>query len=229
MLVGMTVEVIIPWRGGCPHREAALEFTLGWWHELGFEPTIGTAVDDGGWRKADCVNPYVEASTADVIVVADGDCLAVGMREAIGHVEAGRAWAMPFGVVWRLAPHVTTEVLEGQRAWSSTRPPDLCDRPRRGMPGGGLVVARRDVMIEAPMDRRFVGWGGEDHSWGMAMGCLFGRPLRIQSPLVHLWHPPQPRENRTYGSVADKALRLEYRRAMRDQDAMRAVLAAAGG
>lgn len=75
------------------------------------------------------------------------------------------------------------------------------------------------------MDPRFAGWGQEDHSWGLALFSVAGHPFRGKSHLWHLWHPPQERFSRRYGSQEGRALWLRYSAASRlGPDAMRDLL-----
>jgi hypothetical protein len=62
------------------------------------------------------------------------------------------------------------------------------------------------------------------NSWGLALRCLYGPPVRLSAPLWHLWHPPQPRLNRGTGSEAGLALYKRYSRAKRRPEQMRALI-----
>jgi hypothetical protein len=132
---------------------------------------------------------------------------------------------VPHRNVRRLTRAVTGEVLAGRMAPPTVGELGLADRERPGLPGGGITVIERAAALEVPMDPRFVGWGGEDHAWGMALRLLAGRPWRGVEPLVHLWHPPQARLDRVHGSSAERDLRLRYRAVIRDRAGMRALLA----
>jgi N-terminal domain of galactosyltransferase len=87
----------------------------------------------------------------------------------------------------------------------------LCvERPYKGLMGGGIVVAGREVVEQVPFDPRFTGWGHEDTAWAIAVSCLAGPPKRSQAPLVHLHHPPPERMTRGRGSPANVRLRRRY-------------------
>lgn len=101
---------------------------------------------------------------------------------------------------------------------------ELIEPPYLGTEGGGIVVLRRELYEACPLDPRFVGWGSEDDSWGMALRTLHGPPLRIRQPLVHLYHPPQPRATRSWGSVEGRTLRKRYARASGNPSAMRSLI-----
>jgi hypothetical protein len=214
----VSIEVVIPWRGGDPHRQAALEHILGWWgqHDL---PVTVAGLPDGPWVKTLAVTPAVAASTAEVIVVADADVICDGIGDAIREVRSGSAWAVPHGTVHRLDQPSTAAVLAGADPADGA----CIERPYKGFPGGGMVVLPRDVFLDAPLPY-VEGWGQEDQCFSIALTALYGKPWRGSAPLFHLWHPPQPRQNRGIGS--DESLRLfrRYKTARHDPDRMRALI-----
>lgn len=217
----MTVEVVIPWSGDCPDRRAALHWVLGMYRRQHPRWRITISHWSGpNWCKARAVMPAVEASVADVIVMADADVWCDGTRLAVRAVRAGAAWAIPHMLVHRLTPEATHVVLDGGE-------PDLTalvQRPYRGTPAGGLLVMRRDTFLDVPLDPRFIGWGQEDESHGIALQCLYGSPWRGGKPLVHLWHEPQHRDSRKVGSLTGARLRRRYALARTNPAAMRSIL-----
>lgn len=150
--------------------------------------------------------PEIRSSDAEIVVVADADVWTDGLSAAVTAVKDGAPWAMPHTEVHRLSK-------DGR---------GLAQEPYRGALGGGIVVAPRQTLLDIPLDPRFVGWGQEDHSWGLALTTLAGIPWRGEATLTHFWHPPQERITRKYGSVESKALYLRYVTAARtDPRAMR--------
>ena len=143
------VEVLIPWAGSCPYRLKALEFT----RRQDPWPVVVCSVD-GPWSKGAALRPAIEASSADILVVADADCLTSGLPSAIEAVEAGAAWSIPHRRVLRLSEESTAHYM----ATGEVRHP-LDRRAYTGMAGGGFVVARREVIASIPPDPRFTGWG----------------------------------------------------------------------
>lgn len=181
---------------------------------------------DGPWCKAAAVNPAVEASSADIVVVNDADCWTPSLVEAVAAVKDGAAWGMPHYKVFRLSEQSTTRLIEGAgwEEFTRNRKGLLSRRAYPAVWGGGIVVARRDVLLEARMDPRFLDWGNEDTSWARALSCLFGDGWRGSAPLLHLWHPPEPRIADDRGSPEGWQLFLRYNKARRDPVAMRALL-----
>lgn len=210
-----SVECIVPLRLTCPHRERAWRWVR---ERLPYPHRVGAGGEP--WVKALAVMPAVSASSAEIVCVHDADVWCEGLADAIQAVRDGAPWARPHKGVFRLSEAGTERFMAGH----SCEEVPLEERPYRGVAGGGVIVARRETLLEVVCDPRFVGWGQEDASWAMALDTLAGRHWRGKSQLVHLYHPPQERMDRKYGSVASKALWRRYCAANDDPDAMRALI-----
>ncbi|MEU3020076.1 hypothetical protein ABZ635_22075 [Nocardiopsis sp. NPDC007018] len=188
------------------------------WTATGHEVVVGE--HEGPWCKARAVADGLSRASGNILVVADADVWSPGWGDAVDLVQAGVPWAMPHGPVRRLTHAATQEVLDGHDPHADM---DLTQRPYEGWPGGGLVALTRDAYEVAPLDPRFVGWSGEDESWAHALRALAGEGWRGNAPLWHLWHPPQERMSRRWGSTAARALASRYARA-RTPGRMRALV-----
>ena len=218
----MGVAVIVPRTPGQPARDAAWSWVRARYLERHPDYELVEAHGPAEpWVKANLVNPAVAATTADIVVVADADCWTDHLELAVAAVERGYPWAIPHRRVHRLTEAATELVLAGGRL---DRHLELDEPPYVGCPAGGIFAARRDVLLDVPLDPRFVGWGGEDRSHGWALRILYGGPWRHDGPLWHLWHPPQPRQSRNVGTAANHELRARYESVRRDAAAMRRLL-----
>lgn len=213
----MTASVVIPWRSDCPHRKAALAWTVERWRTAGYEPLLG-GVPPGPWCKAAAVADALPRAAEAVLIVADADVWCDGVDDAVAAVLAGAPWAIPHRKVRRLSQHATAGVLAGGPLVD-----ELVQPAYTGFEGGGMVVLPRALYERAPLDHRFAGWGQEDEAWALALRALAGPPWRGEAPLWHLWHPPQARDSRRWGSPASRALHARYRTA-RTPEAMAALL-----
>lgn len=213
-----SVEVVVPLAGDCSHRLRAWE----WCSDRLPLPPIVADPAEGPWVKALAVMPAVLASTADVIVMADADVWVPNLPEAVEAVQQGMEWAVPHRGVHRLTREGTAALYSGSD-WATL---PLDQNPYLGVEGGGALVARREVLIDVPLDPRFIGWGSEDESWGVALRELHGPPWRPtgHAPLIHLWHPPQARRSRARGSAENWALRRRYMQARNNSVAMRRIV-----
>jgi len=210
------VSVIVPWSHGCPHREAAFDYILRRWRRLSMPLEVGHPSGDT-WCKAEAVTDALSRSDADILVIADADVWTPGVRKAIKKVESGAPWAIPHRTVYRLSRLSTKRVLSGS-ALDESLPTD--EEPYVGIEGGGVVVLPRSTYLSVPLDPRFRGWGQEDESWALALRTLVGEPWRGADPLFHLWHPPQKRLNRRFGSHESRDLFNRYRLASGRPDMM---------
>lgn len=219
----MTVEVII----GChvdddDHRRAARDWITGWYGGRGYPITVVEATATP-WCKADAYNDPVAASTAEVVVLADADSFVPHTALQWATDQAQRVgWAAPFTRVRRLSQSATATTLATDPA-TTDRPPatDAEADVHDALPGGGIVVMRRDLAVACgPFDPRFRGYGGEDYALGCAARTLAG-DYAAQHPgaLWHLWHPRAPGATRN-----TKALAARYRMAKFDVSATHALI-----
>lgn len=214
-------RVVIPWRGGCPYREANLGHVLNWWatNHPQWPVTLGVPDTDGPWCKAHAIHQAGPFGDALVIVVADADVICPDVAEAVAAVTKSGSWAVPHRTVCRMTYTATAAtVADGAPL------PDLRAGRRAlaghvieaytGTPGGGITAIHSRVLDDVPMDPRFVGWGQEDQAWSLALSRLAGAPWRGQGTLWHLWHPPQQRVTRGVGSPENLALLNRYKAAV---------------
>jgi hypothetical protein len=219
----MSVAVVVPYNPGQEDRDVIWSWMRERWAQHHPDwPIIEGRCDGQGWSKGAAVADALTRTTAEILVVIDADLWIDNLPDAVAAVEAGAGWVMPQKLVHRLHPRATAAVLAGGPFVS--KPQTWVQKPYSCVEGGGVVVLRRETYQQVPIDPRFVGWGGEDISWGWALRTLIGAPIRLDGDLWHLWHEPQARRNRRRGSEASEALAGRYRRALRQPDAMRALL-----
>lgn len=195
------MDVVIPWRAGCPHRRAALGWVTARHEDVGRTVHVGWM--SGDWCKARAVQNGMPRS--GVVVVSDADVWCDGLDQAIQAVEDGAPWAVPHTSVKRLDEASTAAVLDGGPLGGT-----LDQKRYLGKAGGGIVVTTVDVWRSIPMDPRFVGWGQEDLSWAVALERLAGPMWRGDADLWHLWHPPQDRASRHHGTAGGVQLYRRY-------------------
>ena len=215
------VSVIVPWQPGCPHREASWRYIKEWFriNAPSSWQIIEAQHDSQPFNKAQAIREGFAKSFGKIVVVHDSDLFSPGLFEAVNLVSKRHAWAIPHTLVYRLTPEATKHVLDGkpwEQHYETTH-----EKPYKGVIGGGVVVLKRDLFEKCPPDNRFVGWGGEDEAWGYALRLVSNQnPARGKAPLIHLWHPPQERLTRAYGSLESKQLIDRYRQASRRRAAM---------
>jgi hypothetical protein len=222
-------SVLIPFTGACAHRRAALAWVRARYAQkhpewqVRSQADLGSSASNGrteaGFCKAALVKSLIEASDAEIVIVADADVWCEGLSEAVEAVQGSAMWAMPHHNLHRLTREATEAVLAGADPFTAES-----EKPYKAMIGGGMVVLRRDVALAVPLDPRFIGWGGEDQAWGLALRRLYGPPWRGTEPMVHLWHPRQWRRTEMGGSWANEELRSRYVAALLSETGMRELL-----
>lgn len=215
----MSVAVVVPFTSDEPWRARARDHTVGWYRDRGYTAVEGACGPP--WRKAAAVADALDRTAADVLVVADADCLS-RPGGAVTAVHRGAPWAIPHLMVHRLDVDATEAVYAGADPAATT---GRTQRPYKGFAGGGIVIVSRSVYERVPLDPRFEGWGGEDSSWAMALTCMVGPPVRFDHDLFHLWHPPASRTLHRWGSAASRTLEIRYKRAARNRRQMADLLA----
>lgn len=227
----MSVAVIVPRSpGSCSHRDRAWEWLERRWGALHptWQTVEGTAPHDR-WCKAEAVADALTRTDAGVLVICDADLVVdpATLARSVDAVQIAGGWAVPYHRVFRLNPAATADALEADPTGPLDLPTDrrnLARVPYSSRPGGGVFVVTRSAYLAAGgFDPRFVGWGGEDISIGLALRTLAGPHTRIRGDLFHLWHPTQP--DRRPGSRGNHAaLERRYRAANDDPAAMRALI-----
>jgi hypothetical protein len=179
------------------------------------------------WCKAVPAMRGVQRSQADIIVMADADVFVDqdAIAEAVSAVHGGAVWAVPHSHVFRLTESASEAYRNGERADYKRLP--LAQPVYRGIEGGGVLVIQRKAFLHCPLDPRFVGWGQEDHSLGLALQKLYGSCWRGNADLVHQWHPEPPRMDRKRGSPENWSLFRRYCRARASREAMESLISEA--
>jgi hypothetical protein len=208
------IAVLIPFGNSTPWRQRALEYTKAWYSENLENARIVLGQETDPWCKARAVGDAFSRSSEPIVIVADADCVAPGVKQAVLAVRQGAAWAMPHLKVYRMSQVATNEIYRGAPPGSLTGKNLWLDQsPYKGYEGGGITVLRREVYLNCPLDPAFMGWGQEDEAWAMALNGLHGAPWRGRAPLYHLWHEKPPRKSRYVGSDASMARLQEYKEA----------------
>lgn len=218
----MSIDVIIPWGGDCPYRKMNLEWVADRWRRRAFNVIVG-AQRGGPWSKAVAIADALRHSSADVLVITDGDVWVDDAVEWAYHLDDDDEldWVCPFRKVRRLGAAATSKVLAGGPFDGKLERSEY-----DAVQGGGITVIRRAVYDNVPLDPRFAGCGQEDDSWGIALRFLYQRHRQGHDTLWHLWHPPEDRSSVRPECREVRALRQRYilARKTKSEPVMRALL-----
>jgi len=230
-----SVAVLIPFNSDEPWRLRALEYVRAWYEKRfpEWEVLVGSdGTHRAGWIKALAVNDAVARTDAEVLVVADADCVCDGVEQAVEAVQTGQArWAVPHLSIRRLTQESTEYVYEGN---PPSVPLSTVCKVYSAVLGGGITAIDRATYNEVPLDPRFHMTHGEDVAWATALKTLAGKPYRPhvksnanraeQAPydLYHLYHPPIPPLGMKY--EANSNLAKKYQHAARLAEQMRLLI-----
>lgn len=182
----------------------------------------------GEWSKGEAIaNACAQVlHRPAAYVLADADSFLedpAELRRALELVTTGAAsWVVPHHEVYRLRDVETQRLHDDPTA--TPRLGWTCRPIYPGPAGGGITVLSPDAFeLVRGIDRRFLGWGGEDVAFGYALETLVAPVTRLAGRLVHLWHPhPAPSLR---GSPESEELVARYTAARGVRRRMEAVIA----
>ena len=187
----------------------------------GWEIVEGYADGGRGWRKGVAIADALERARGRVLVIADADVLIdpAALAEAVDRVGGKEVpWAVPHRDVVRLNAEATERQLAALPEFVTISTEDLVRPLYEGFAGGGLLVVDRVAYVASGgIPASFVGWGAEDQALAVILDTCAGIHWRGQAPLVHLWHEPQEKQDRTANRARLRAIRAA---AARGRDAL---------
>lgn len=185
----MNPAIIVPWRGGDPHREAAYDFVSRWVASTGM-PWMTADSGDGTFSRAASKNLGASrcASWADVFIFNDADMI-VPVEQY--HAAVEEAWATG-NLVVAYVEYCALDEYHSKRIYAGDVAPFSERHPVSNVAFsvGGVVAICRDRFYEiGGYDERFKGWGNEDFALAIAAGTLFGNPRpRLEGQALHFFH-----------------------------------------
>lgn len=219
---GASVSVLLPFTSDDEWRTRALAHVQAHYASEHPEWEVIVGRSSEPWSKGAALADARSRASGTVLVAADADVVLPPkeLAAAVGAVLDGAHWAQPYRWVQRLAPDATQALYDGTPL---ARPRH---RSHRAVTGGGIVVVAADVWDDVGgVDPRYLGWGGEDVSFGWALRTLHGPPAEGRGALLHLWHPHAVGRSRHRPPNPESAALLEqYRRARLRPEAMRALV-----
>jgi hypothetical protein len=219
--VHVSLTVLIPWRPQ-PSRVAAFDAVAAWYRAHFADVEIRTVdCPDEIFNLAQCRNLGMEAvaDAGEVVIINDADTLpeVEPLRAAIAAAATSGHVHLPYTEYRWLGATGTAQYAAGR---------DLADcdfELVRGACSGIYVATPTTWWTHGGQDERFRGWGFEDAAWFLAHGTLLGaEPHRHTGHVYALHHEPQLRAGEQY--EANAALMEQYRAAVGDPEAMRALV-----
>jgi hypothetical protein len=136
------------------------------------------------------------------LVLADGDVIynPALIDEAV-HLLGQHSWVIPFRDVVNLSQENTNRLILSKPKWPLKTPLNdyYIDNYYERFAGKLMVMPRATYFAAGGYDERFVGWGGDDDAFVLALETLCGPYLKLDREVIHLWHP------RIYWDIAPNA------------------------
>jgi len=208
--LGHGISIIIPFRKSkkYPRQERNFEFVKKYWRcQLpGAEIIVGHDPErHKTFSKSVAINRAVRRSHGDILVIVDADgyitpqavlhC-AAEIRQA--RAEGLRLWFVPYRQFYRLTEAASDRILASDPCgpFQQTCPPNPDDVQNTSGSGRGhwygaliQIMPREAFDCFGGWDKRFRGWGGEDHSAMRACDTMYWRHKTLPGCVFHLWHP----------------------------------------
>jgi len=245
----MRISFLVPFRPNkaTPHRSRIWNWLRRYWrHELPeAEIVVGHSCGEV-FSKSEAINDAASRAKGDIFVIIDSDAYlsANVILRCAAAIEAGKAnghnvWFMPYRHLYRLTEVATEKVLTSSpyHPYQFPLPPNSEDvestiGSEYGHYFGAMVQIMPREAFEAVgcWDPRFVGWGGEDVSFLLAVDTLWGKHKSVDASVFHLWHPTyttgqkhtrlwEGQPQNTHSKLATR-----YRNASGDYDKMRVLV-----
>lgn len=206
------ISALIPFRGDGAQRDRLWEHCKRIWDALPVELVVGEDAGDGPFNISRAFNDAARKATGDVFVLYGADQLPDLERITWADEQLGvHAWCALYAATGAYNAGDTAAILQG--ADPSVLPFDqwapFCT---------AIIGVRRDAWI--PFDERFIGWGGEDTAWRLALNVLYGDTPEPSGTLRCLYHESASREHTAHNF----GLLGEYIACEDDPTRMRALL-----
>ncbi len=190
-------SIIMAYKEDSEYRKEIFDWQTKRYERLFPDAEIVIGEDDTGnehFCKARAINNAVRDSQYDGLFIVDID-LAIeksAIQKGLRLVK-NYCYIIPYGQWWKLSKEHSREILNNEVKFYTSPDGRLCDvHPRRGT--GIHILTKKNFYAAGGYDERFIGWGGEDNAFGIAV-----RTASKQEPLIlkeysayHLWHPSQP-------------------------------------
>jgi predicted glycosyltransferase involved in capsule biosynthesis len=221
------VSILLPFKADNGIRSAVLQWVIGYYNKVmpGVEICIGENSDEP-FSKCKAINAAARKATRSVYVLADCDVVYDPdlIVEAL-HLLQQAPWVIPFNRVLDISKEKTEELLHMEPDWPLPLVEADCKEGYmiEWFAGKINIFSREAFQNVGGVDERFVGWGGEDDAFLMAMNTLCGPFTRLNRTIYHMWHPyVGPNNNPHYN--ANVQLLYSYQLAYGNQEAMQRLI-----
>lgn len=183
----MTTSILVPFRGDGAQRDRLWAHCKNLWEHLPYELCVGTDSGEGPFNIAQAFNDAKSKATGDKLILYGADHLPDPDRIewAIAQLDT-HAWCALYAATAGYGQSSTNAILAGS----------LPDHLPLGVSAPfctAIIGVRADKWI--PYDERFIGWGGDDVAWRLALNSLYGDTPEPTGTLRCLYHEAASREH----------------------------------
>ena len=195
----MTVSILVPFR---PERRNDIRIKhwawikKRWEHVLPEAEIVEGTTDAVPFSKSQAVNDAFHRSSGDLLIIADADTwierdhitAALDQASTIPHA------VIPWTNCYRLNRVDSSTIHRADPAGPFPVTKKMLDRindeptPSPASMAMNIVIQRRSFEAVGGMDPRFLGWGGEDTSFGLACWTLLGPTVLLMGNAWSLYH-----------------------------------------
>lgn len=184
------ISILVPYRSDGGRRDELWAWVRKWW-ETNFpsaEICVGDDISEAFNRSA-ARNAAYRRARHDTLIIADADTVptVTGVTSAIDTIQNSRRfkWALPYAQdrYYNLTRETTEAILSGDELVEPTE-----WEHKITSWAGCLILTRKAWETVGGYDERFIGWGGEDNAFQMALDTLVSPHIRTSSYICHLWH-----------------------------------------
>lgn len=224
----LELSLLIPFKASGPEWERIFGWTIKRYKKILPEAEIVIGEDDtkGEWCKSRAVNNAAKKAVGDIFLIADIDRV-LTREDILKGIEALNEYPLvvPYSEYGRINKEKTEQILSRKTGRINPSKEDMeVVRDVRRHLGGGFQIVRREVFFAAGgYDERFIGWGGEDTAFPLAVESLFGKGIALEGMTYHLWHPQQDSREK-YKDSPNKKLYEMYKGAAKDKKAMKKLI-----
>ncbi|MEH7119633.1 galactosyltransferase-related protein [Neobacillus vireti] len=218
------VSIVIPFQTDNGPRAEVFEWIKHYYEQVMPEAELCLGIiDKGEINKAKAVNLAAKKATREILVIADADVvfdpqLIIKALKVLPHAPC----IIPFTEIYDIDRSGTERLVKSKPAWPFAFKADECKKASwiyQGFAGKLIIIPKVNFEAAGGFDERFIGWGGEDDAFSLAVQTISGKLENIEGVIFHLWHPSSSYSTNPFGKANGELLN-RYKRANGDPQKM---------
>jgi N-terminal domain of galactosyltransferase len=197
------VSILFPFKSDSGYRDTIFNWVRKYYgyYFPHIEQCIGKSRSKD-FSRAQAINDAARSATGEIFIIHDGDiiCSPKSIKDSLQLVRK-KHWVIPYSKVFDLTKKSTELIITNHPVWPKKGNYHYTERLNgKFLTVGGVNVISRDSFNKVKgFDERFIGWGGEDDAFAFTADRICGVHSRLDTELLHLWHPRlEPVNNKHY-------------------------------